>query len=88
MKKLKSNFIMFLIFISYFALVVFIYAYPSFGGRFSEIHSKVALFIGIPISFIYAMVCFFNKRIRSKMTIWWGILSLATCVLWMYFMTK
>lgn len=80
MKKLKSNFIMFLVLIAYLAIVILIFIKTS--------PSKVALLIGIPISFIYAMVCFFNKRIRSKMTIWWGILSLATCILWIYFMTK
>jgi predicted nucleic acid-binding Zn ribbon protein len=80
MKKLKSNFIMFLVLIAYMAIVISIFIKTA--------PSKVALLIGIPISFIYAMVCFFNKRIRSTMTIWWGILSLATCVLWIYLMTK
>mgnify|MGYP000464541764 CR=1 FL=1 len=80
MKKLKSNFIMFLVLIAYMAIVIVIFIKTS--------PSKAALVIGIPISFIYAMVCFFNKRIRSKMTIWWGFLSFVTAIWWIYLMTK
>jgi len=72
---------MFLIFIAYEAIVIFIFikTFPS---------SKVALLVGIPLSFIYALVCFFNKRVRSRMTIWWGLLSLGTAIWWIYLMTK
>lgn len=72
---------MFLILIAYLAIVILIFVktFPN---------SKVALLVGIPLSFIYAMVCFFSKRVRSRMTIWWGILSLGSCALWIYFMTK
>jgi len=81
MKKFKSNLIMFLIFIAYEAIVIFIFikTFPS---------SKVALLVGIPLSFIYTLVCFFNKRVRSRMTIWWGLLSLGTAIWWIYLMTK
>jgi hypothetical protein len=80
MKKFKSNLIMFLIFVAYIAITMVIFAktFPN---------SKVALLVGIPLSFIYSMVCFFNKRVRSVMTIWWGILSLLSCVWWIYLMT-
>jgi hypothetical protein len=80
MKKLKSNFIMFLILVAYMAIIILILAKTS--------PSKIALIIGIPISFVYSIVCFFNKKIRSVMTIWWGILSLLSCILWIYIMTK
>lgn len=80
MKKLKSNFIMFLILIAYMAIVILILSKTS--------PSKIALIIGIPISFLYSIICFFNKKIRSVMTIWWGILSLLSCILWIYIMTK
>lgn len=80
MKKLKSNFIMFLILIAYMAIVILILSKTS--------PSKIALIIGIPISFLYSTICFFNKKIRSVMTIWWGILSLLSCILWIYIMTK
>lgn len=81
MKKFKSNLIMFLIFVAYFAIVILILVktFPD---------SKIALIIGIPISFIYAIVCFFNKKTRSVMTIWWGILSLLTCAWWIYLISK
>jgi hypothetical protein len=80
MKKLKSNLIMFIILIAYFAIVILIFykTYPS----------NIALVVGIPISLVYSFMCFFNKRIRSKMTIWWGILSFLSCVWWIYLMTK
>ena len=81
MKKFKSNLIMFLIFVAYLAITILIFVkiFPD---------SKVALLGGIPLSFIYSIVCFFNKRVRSKMTIWWGILSLLSCAWWIYLMTK
>ena len=81
MKKIKSNLIMFLILIAYLAItiLIFVKTFPD---------SKVALLVGIPLSFIYSIVCFFNKRVRSKMTIWWGILSLLSCVSWIYLMIK
>jgi hypothetical protein len=81
MKKFKSNLIMFLIFVAYLAITIFI-----FVKTFPD--SKVALLVGIPLSFIYSIICFFNKRVRSKMTIWWGILSLLSCAWWIYLMTK
>jgi hypothetical protein len=78
MKKFKSNLIMFLLLITYEGIVFFIFAktYPS----------KIALVVGIPLSFIYSMVCFYNKRVRSRMTKWWGILSLLSCAWWIYLM--
>ena len=81
MKKFKSNLIMFLIFVAYLAItiLIFVKTFPD---------SKVALLVGIPLSFIYSIVCFYNKRVRSKMTIWWGILSLLSCAWWIYLMTK
>ena len=82
MKKLKSNFIMFLILIAYMAIVIVILILSKTSP------SKIALIIGIPISFLYSTICFFNKKIRSVMTIWWGILSLLSCILWIYIMTK
>lgn len=72
---------MFLVFFAYLAItiLIFIKTFPS---------SKIALVIGIPLSLIYTIVCFFNKKVRSKMTIWWGILSLLTCLWWTYLITK
>lgn len=81
MKKFKSNLIMFLIFVAYLTItiLIFVKTFPD---------SKVAILVGISLSFIYSIVCFFNKRVRSKMTIWWGISSLLTCAWWIYLMTK
>jgi hypothetical protein len=81
MKKFISNLIMFLVFVAYLALtiLIFVKTFPD---------SKIALLVGIPLSFIYSIVCFFNKRVRSKMTIWWGILSLLSCVWWIYLLIK
>lgn len=81
MKKVKSNLVMFLIFAAYLAVTIFIFiqTFPD---------SKIALVIGIPLSFIYAMFCFFYKRVRSKMTIWWGILSLLSIAWWIFLLTK
>jgi len=81
MKKFKTNLIMFLIFVAYLAItiLIFIKTFPS---------SKIALVIGIPLSLIYAIVCFFNKKVRSKMTVWWGILSLLTSLWWIYLLTQ
>lgn len=81
MKNIKSNLIMFLVFVAYFAITILI-----FKKTFPD--SKVALVVGIPLSFVYSMICFFNKRVRSKMTIWWGTLSLLSCVWWIYLMIK
>jgi Cu/Ag efflux pump CusA len=79
MKKFVSNLIMFIVFIAIFALVVFI---------FYETWDETALIIGIPLAIIYAIISFFIKRIRSKMTIWWGILSLASAAWWIYLLTQ
>jgi divalent metal cation (Fe/Co/Zn/Cd) transporter len=81
MKKIKSNLIMFLIFVAYLAITTLIFAktYPD---------NKVALLVGIILSFIYSITCFFNKRVRSKWTVWWGILSLLSCGWWIYLMTE
>jgi hypothetical protein len=81
MKKFKSNLIMFLILIAYLAITILI-CIKTFPD------SKVALLVGIPLAFIYSIVCFFNKRVRSKTTIWCGILSLLSCVSWIYLITK
>jgi hypothetical protein len=72
---------MFLIFVAYLAItiLIFIKTFPS---------SKIALVIGIPLSLIYAIVCFFNKKVRSKMTVWWGILSLLTSLWWIYLLIQ
>jgi hypothetical protein len=77
MKKFKSNLVMFLIFVSYVAIVLIVMA-----G--SEPGNKGALILGLPMSLIYTLVCFFKKSVRSKMTFWWGILSLACFVWWLY----
>jgi hypothetical protein len=80
MNKFKSNLIMFLLFIGYEALVLLI--------LFKTPNSKIGLLVGVVLSFIYAMVCFFNKKVRSKMTRWWGYLSLLTCAWWIYLLTQ
>jgi asparagine N-glycosylation enzyme membrane subunit Stt3 len=79
MKKLKSNFFMFVMFITYIAITLFI-----LKETFPDI--KAALILGIVLSFTYSIICFFNKRIRSRATIWWGTLSFLTCILWCYFL--
>lgn len=79
MKKIVSNLIMFLVFITYVALVLFI---------FYKTMDNTALIIGIPLSIIFAIICFFNKRVRSKMTIWWGILSLLLAIWWLFLLTQ
>lgn len=79
MKKFVSNLIMFIVFVAYVALVLFI---------FYKTMDNTALIIGIPLAVIYAIVCFFIKRVRSKMTIWWGILSLLTAGWWIYLLTQ
>jgi len=80
-KKFKSNLLMFLILIAYLAITILL-----FVNTFPD--SKIALMVGIPLSLIYSIVCFFNKKVRSKMTIWWGILSLLTCLWWIYLITQ
>lgn len=79
MKKFVSNLIMFLIFIAYIALIIIL---------FKNSLSKGVLILGIVIALIYSMVCFFYKRIRSIMTIWWGILSLASAIWWIYLISQ
>ena len=79
MKKFVSNLVMFVIFIAYLALTVFL---------FMKTGSKGVLILGVILALAYSIVCFFYKRIRSKMTIWWGILSLATAIWWIYLMTQ
>jgi len=79
MKKFASNLVMFLIFIAYLALTVFL---------FMKSGSKGVLILGVILALAYSVVCFVYKRIRSKMTIWWGILSLATAIWWIYLMTQ
>ena len=79
MKKFVSNLVMFAILIAYLALTVFL---------FMKTGKKGVLILGILLALAYSTVCFFYKRIRSKMTIWWGILSLATSIWWIFLMTK
>lgn len=79
MKKFVSNLVMFVIFIAYLALTVFL---------FMKTGSKGVLILGVILALAYSIVCFVYKRIRSKMTIWWGILSLATAIWWIYLMTQ
>jgi len=79
MKKFVSNLVMFVIFIAYLALTVFL---------FMKTGSKGVLILGVILALAYSVVCFVYKRIRSKMTIWWGILSLATAIWWIYLMTQ
>ena len=79
MKKFVSNLIMFLIFIAYMALIIIL---------FKNSLSKGVLILGIILALIYSMVCFFYKRIRSIMTIWWGILSLASAIWWIYLISQ
>ena len=68
-----------LVLIAYVALVIYI---------FYQTMDETALFVGIPLAIVYAFVCFFIKRIRSKMTIWWGILSLLSAAWWIYLLTQ
>ncbi|GHT51319.1 hypothetical protein AGMMS49982_08420 [Bacteroidia bacterium] len=75
MKKFAKNLIMTLILIAYVAGVIAIMA-----ASFPDV--QIALFVGIPVSLIYALVCFFSKKIRSGVTIWFGILSILTCAYW------
>ena len=81
MKKFKSNLIMFFILMAYLAITILILI-----NTFPD--SKIALIAGIPLSFIYSMVCFFNKRVRSRMTTWWGLLSFLTFIFWCYLLFK
>ena len=83
MKKFKSNLVMFLIFIAYFAITIILFMKTAQSGG-----GKGALVLGIIMSIVYALVCFINKRLRSKMTIWWGILSLASGIWWIYLLAK
>jgi len=75
MKKFTSNLIMFIAFIAYEALVIFL---------FIENKEDTAFYVGIPLAIIYTIICFFIKRVRSRMTVWWGILSLLTATTWIY----
>ena len=78
MKKIISNLIMFVVLIAIIALVMTIfYKTMNYSG----------LYVGIPLMIIYSIVCFFIKRVRSKMTIWWGILSLITAGYWISLLT-
>jgi len=70
---------MFVILIAIIALVMTI---------FFKTMSMSALYIGIPLMIIYAIVCFFIKRVRSMMTIWWGILSIITAGWWIFLLTQ
>ena len=71
---------MFIVFVAYVAVTVLICLNaPDF---------KNGLIVGVPLSFLYAMVSFFYKRVRSVMSIWWGILSLLTCFFWIYLLSK
>ncbi len=79
MKKFVSNLVMFVILIAYFALTIFL---------FMKTGSKGVLILGVILALAYSVVCFVFKRIRSKMTIWWGILSFITAIWWVYLMTK
>jgi len=78
MKKTASNIIMLIVLVAYVALVMFI---------FSKTMDNTAFFVGIPLAIIYALVCFFVKRVRSMITIWWGILSLLTAGWWITYLT-
>jgi hypothetical protein len=78
MKKFVSNLVMFVIFISYVALTLLL---------FMKTGSKGILIVGAIMAIVYSVVCFAFKRIRSKMTIWRGILSLLTGIWWIYLMT-
>jgi hypothetical protein len=81
MKKFKTNLLMFIVLATYLAITFFIFfkTFPS---------SKVALVIGIILSFVYSMISFFNKKVRSKMTVWWGFLSLLSCAWWVFLMIE
>ena len=79
MKKIVSNLIMFVVLIAIIALVMTI---------FYKTMNMSALYIGIPLMIIYAIVCFVIKRVRSKMTIWWGILSIITASWWIYLLAQ
>ena len=79
MKKFVSNLVMFVILIAYLALTVFL---------FVKTGSKGVLILGVVLALAYSIVCFIYKRIRSKMTIWWGILSLITAFWWIYLLVK
>jgi hypothetical protein len=81
MKKFKSNLIMFIVLLAWVGVFVAVYV-----ATLPDI--QVAFGVGIPLAFIYAMVCFFSKRVRSRMTVWWGILSLGSCVWWIYLLVK
>ncbi|MDP8204438.1 MAG: hypothetical protein P9L95_07895 [Candidatus Tenebribacter mawsonii] len=79
MKKIVSNLIMFVVLIAIFVFVMAI---------FFKTMNMSALYIGIPLLIIYAFICFFIKRIRSIMTIWWGILSIIMAVWWFFLLNQ
>jgi hypothetical protein len=79
MKKTVSNLVMFLIFIAYVGFTIFL---------FMNTLTKEVLILGIIMAIVYSVICFVYKRIRSIMTIWFGILSLATAIWWIYLIAQ
>jgi uncharacterized membrane protein YwaF len=78
MKKFTSNLVMFLIFVACEALSIVLFMKME----------KVGLIVGIILAVVYAIVCFTVKRVRSKMTTWWGTLSLGSAIWWAYLLTQ
>lgn len=71
----KYNATMFLLFFAYLALVIAL----SF-----ILDDESALFVGIPLAFIYGASALLIKRIRTAFTITWGLLSLTLGLIWTY----
>jgi len=79
MKKGLLTLLMLVIMLAIISLVLYI---------FFDTMNQTALIVGAPLMFIYSMICFFAKKIRSVIIIWWGILSLITTVWWVYLLIE
>ncbi len=50
--------------------------------------SKSALVFGIVLSLALGYVCFFKNKVRSLLTIWWGLVCVLNICWWSYLLTK
>lgn len=76
LKKLfRYNATMFFIFFAYLTLVIAL----SF-----ILDDESALFVGIPLAFIYGASALLIKRTRTIFTVTWGVLSLVLGIMWTY----
>lgn len=75
MKKIVVNLIMFLVLIAYIGIMIFLYA---------QSWNNLILLVSIGLALVYALVVFFIKKLRTMVTLWFGILSLLMGGWWTY----